>query len=157
MLEAHEALSFADEDDAASDSGGAHHLERRGLVRGAKEADRDGRDDDGGRDEAGRREVVARADPEREHDERDDDEAGEDPTGARPQLALPVEAGLREDEDRDRRGELEPLGGPLAPEQPPEDVAVARDDLAEHEREVDPEREPDDVEDDERDDRERFA
>ena len=50
---------------------------------------------------------------------------------------------------------FEPLGRPLAPEQAPEDVAVAGDDLADDEREVDPEREPDDVEDDERRDRER--
>ncbi len=98
----------------------------------------------------GRREVVARPEPEREHDERDDDEAGEDATRARPQLALAVEPGLGEDEDRDRRGELEPFGRSLAPEQAPEDVAVAGDDLAEDEREVDPEREPDDVQDDER-------
>ena len=77
--------------------------------------------------------------------------------GAGPQLALAVEARLGEDEDRDRRGELEPLGRPLAPEQAPEDVAVARDDLAEDESEVDPEREPDDVEHDERRDRENAA
>ena len=110
----------------------------------------DGRDDDRRRDEPGGREVVARPEPEREHDQRDDDETREDPPRARPQLPLPVEARLCEHEDRDRRGELEPLGRALAPQQAPEDVAVAGDHLAQDEREVDPEREPDDVEHDER-------
>ena len=113
--------------------------------------------DDGRRDEAGRREVVARPDPEGQHDERDDDEAGDDATRAGPQLALAVQPGLGEDEDGDRRGELEPLSRALAPEQAPEDVAVAGDDLPEDEREVDPEREPDDVQDDERRDRKNAA
>ena len=98
----------------------------------------------------GRREVVARPEPEGEHDERDDDEAGEDATRAGPELALAVQPGLGEDEDGDRRGELEPFSRSLAPEQAPEDVAVAGDDLPQDEREVDPEREPDDVQDDER-------
>ena len=63
---------------------------------------------------------------------------------------LAVEARLREHEHRDRRDELQPLGRALAPEQAPEDVAVAGDELTDDEREVDPEREPGDVEDDER-------
>ena len=144
--EPREALTRADEHDAPPDPRRAHDLERRRLVRGPQEPDGDGRGDDRRRDEPGRREVVARPEPEREHDQRDDDETREDPPRARPQLALPVEARLGEHEDRDRRGELEPLGGALAPEQAPEDVAVAGDQLAEDEREVDPEREPDDVE-----------
>ena len=93
--------------------------------------------------------------PERQHDQGDDDQGGEDATGAGPPLALPVEARLREHEHRDRRRELQPLRRPLAPQQPPEDVALAADELAHDEREVDPEREPGDVEGDEREDRER--
>ena len=144
--QAHEALARADEDDPAPDPRRAHHLERRRLVRSPEQPDRDRRDDHRRRDQPRGREVVARADPEREHDQRDDDEAREDPSGARTQLPPAVETRLREHEHRDRRGELEPLGRALAPEQAPEDVAVAGDDLANDEREVDPEREPDDVE-----------
>ena len=153
--QAHEALARADEHDASPDPGGAHDLERGRLVRGAKQPDRHRRDDDGRRDEARGREVVSRSDPEREHDERDDDEAREDPARTRPQLALAVETRLREDEDRDRSGELEPLRWALAPEQAPEDVPVPGDHLTDDEREVDPEGEADDVEDDERGDGER--
>ena len=150
-----QALALADEHDPAPDACGAHHLERDGLVRRSEEADRQRGREDGRRDEPGSREVVARPEPEREDDQCDDDQRREDATGSGPALALPVEARLREHEDGDRRGELEPLRRPLAPEQPPEDVAVAADELAHDEREVDPEREPGDVEGDEREDRER--
>ena len=78
--EAREALSLPDEDDAPTDAGRAHDLERDRLVRGAEQADRRSptmTTEVGMR--PGGREVVAGADPEGEHDERDDDEAREDP------------------------------------------------------------------------------
>ncbi len=149
-LEPREALTRADEHDAPPDPGRAHDLERRRLVCSPKEPDGDGRGDDRRRDEPGRREVVARPEPEREHDQRDDDETREDPPRARPELPLPIETRLCEDQDRDRRDELEPLGGAFAPQQTPEDVPVAGYHLAQDEREVDPEREPDDVQHHER-------
>ena len=148
--QAYEALSRADEDDPAANPRRAHHLERRRFVRSPEQPDRDRREDHRRGDQTRGREVVARADPERENDERDDDEAREDPSGTRTQLPPAVEARLREHEHRDRRGELEPLGRALAPQQAPEDVAVAGDELTNDECEVDPQREPGDVEGDER-------
>ncbi len=150
-----EALALTDEHDAAPDACGAHHLERDGRVRRSQQADGQGGREDCGRDEPGGREVVARPQPEREDDQRDDYERGEDATGSWPSLALAVEPRLGEHQDGDRRRELEPLRGPLAPEQPPEDVAFAAHQRTHDEREVDPESEPGDVEGDERENRER--
>ena len=154
-LQAREALSGADENDASPDAHGPHHLERRRLVGGAEQPDRHCRDEHRRRDESRRREVVARPEPEREHDERDDDEAGEDPARPRAQLPLTVQACLREHEDGDRCGKLEPFRRAFPPQEPPEDVALSGDDLANDEGEVDPQRETDEVEDDEHGHRER--
>ena len=151
-LEPDEALSRADEDDPPADARGPHELQRDRLVCRTQQADRDSRDDHRRRNQTGGREVVSRPDTEREHHEGDHDQAREDAARAGTVLARPVEARLREDKDRDRCGELEPLRGTLAPEQPPEDVPVPGDELPDDERDVDPEREPRDVEDDECDD-----
>ncbi len=153
--ERHEALAPPHEHDAATDPRRAHELERDRVVCGPQQPDRHGGDEHRGRDEARGREVVAGADAEREHDESHDDEAGQDPSEAGPELPLAVETRLGEDEHRDRSRELQPLRRALAPEQAPEDVPVACDDLADHESEVDAEREPNDVERDEGADRQR--
>ncbi len=153
--EAHEAFSRPDEHDTPPDTYGPHELERDRLVCGAQEPDRHRRDQYRRRDEAGGREVVAGPDPECEHDERHDDEARQDPAKSRPQLTLTVETRLGEDQNRDRRGELEPLRRSLSPEQAPEDVPLPGDHLTQDEREVDPQREARDVENDERPNGER--
>ena len=105
-----------------------HDLERRRLVRGAQEADRHRRHDHGRRDEARGREVVAVPIP---------NASTMSATTMRPAriLLLPDAAraagrDLREDEYRDRRGELQPFSRSLAPQEPPQDTLVTCDHLA---------------------------
>src|SRR5206468_868244 len=114
-------------------------------------------DDDRGRNETGGREVVVRPEPEGEDDQRHDDEGREHAARPWTPLAHAVEARLGEDEDGNRGRELEPLLRSFSPEEPPEDVRVAVDELPDDERDVDAESEPGDVERDERRDRERAA
>ena len=147
---------LADEDDPAADAAHLHRLERDRAVRGAQEADRDRARDRRRRDEAVGREVVAGAQTEGEHDQRHGDDRGQQPARPGAPLARRVQTGLQEDEHRDRHEELQPVRL-LRPEQAPEDLLLAVHDLPQHEREVEPERQPDHVEHDERTDRERAA
>ena len=97
-------------------------------------------------------ELVVGADPERERQarRRATSEPTIRPTPAR-WLALGVQAGLPEDEHGHEREERQPvrLG---APEHAPEDRVGAVVELAEDERRVEPERQPAEVEQDERGD-----
>ena len=145
-----------DEHEPPADARERHQLQRHRVVRGPQQGDRDRAGDDGGRDQPGGREVVVRAEAEREHDQGDEDESGEDPSGARSALARRVEAGLEEDDHRDRSEEREPVGRARLPEQRPVD-RVAVDEGAKHESEVDAEREARDVRRDESGDADRAS
>ena len=155
-LEIVERRVVADEQEPPADARERHQLQRHRVVRGPQQGDRDRAGDDGGRDQPGGREVVVRAEAEREHDQGDEDESGEDPSGARSALARRVEAGLEEDDHRDRSEEREPVGRARLPEQRPVD-RVAVDERAKDEREVDAEREARDVRGDESGDADRAS
>ena len=146
-------LSVTDEDHAPAHAGDAQQLGRSRRVGGAKEPDRDRAQGRRRRDQAGGRELVVGADPECEHDERDQDERGDHLAETGAPLAGGVEPRLPEDEHRDRREEGKPRRRPF-PEEAPEDVRVPVDELAQHERRVDPEREAGNVERGERGDAE---
>ena len=143
-MELLQAAALADEDDLAPDACGPHQLERERRVGGAEKTDRERARDDRRRDQPGRREVVAGAEADREDDQRDEDQRRDDAPDSRPMLAAGVETGLEEHEHGDRDQERQPLAGAGSPEQRPVD-GVAVEHRAQHERDVEAEREPDDV------------
>ena len=148
-----ERLSVTDENHAPAHAGDAQQLCRSRPVGGAKEPDRDGAQGRRRRDQARGRELVVGAEPECEHHERDQDERGDHRAEPGAPLARGIEPSLPEDEHRDRREEGKPRRRPF-PEEAPEDVRAPVDELAQHERGVDPEREAGDVEGGERRDAE---
>ena len=143
-----ERLALPDEDHAPADAEVMQDIAGDRRVGSPEQADhqrgRRGRD----RDEAGGREVVVRAETEREHEQRDQHQRRDDRARPGPPFARVVEPRLPEDEDGDRHEEGKP-GLRTLPEQPPENRRVPVEELAEDERDVDAERQAEDVEPDE--------
>ena len=144
-VQVREALPLADKDRPATNPDHAHQLERDRLVGGAQHDDHDRGCQRRCGNEAGGREVMTRADPEGKHDRGDEDQRRDDLAGAGATLPRRVEAGLPEDDQRDRDQEAKPLLRAL-PEQAPVDGLVTVDDLAHDECGVEPERQTDRVE-----------
>jgi hypothetical protein len=138
-LQVDRVVALADEDGAAAHAGDSHHVARQRLVAGAEEPDQQRGRHHGGRRQQVGVEVMARAPREGERQQRDEDERRQDPADARTYLAARVEAGLPEDEERDQREERQPLLDRI-PEHSPQGREMAVDELAEHERRVEAER-----------------
>ena len=148
---ARKALALADEDRPAPYPRELEQVARDDVVAPSQEPDADRGEDDRRRREPVRAELMARAEREDHRDHRDEGERGHDPAEPAAPLALGIEAGLPEDEHRDQRQEGQPVGLRV-PEEAPQGAAVPVDELAQDERSVDAEHEPDEVEDDERGD-----
>ena len=118
----------------------AQQLDRQRVVGGAEQPDRQRAGRGRGRDQSGRREVVVGAETEREHDQRHEHERPDHRARAGSALARRVQTGLQEHEPGDRRQERQPRLRAF-PEQPPEDLRAAVDELAQRERHVEAQRE----------------
>ena len=151
---AREALALADEDRAAPDARELEQIAGDDVIASAQEADADRGQDDRRRRQPVRAEPVARAESEDHRDHRDQRERGDDPAEPAAPFALGIEPRLPEDEHRDQGQEGQPFGFGV-PQEAPEGPAVAVHELAYPERSVDPEHQPDEIEDDERGDARR--
>ena len=144
-------FSFApSEDRAPLETGDAEDVLRHDVVARAQDADEDRRHDERRREDRVRREVVAGADAERERQDGDEDERRDDRAEPAAVLALGVEAVAPEDEHGDEREERQPLRLGVAPDQSPQHRPRARHDLAQRERGIDAERQPAEVQQEQR-------
>ena len=155
-MQAGDVVPAADEHGAAADAEDALQLDDDGVVGRAQQPDRERAHDAGGRQQAVRRELVPVAERERDRDRGDEHERREHAAETRAPLAVGVETGVPEHEQRDRDQEGQPLPGAVAPEQGPVDRLV-EEERAQDERAVEAEREAGDVERDEHRDPERAA
>jgi hypothetical protein len=145
-VQVREMLARADEDRTAAKSRDAEDVLRQDVVARAQHADEDRGEEQRRREDRVRREPVARADAEREREHGDEDERRHDAAEAAAILAPCVETVPPEDEHRQQREEGQPLRLRVAPDQPPQDRPRACDVLAQGERRVHAEREPAEIE-----------
>src|SRR5687767_11966940 len=144
-MEAGDVVTPTDEDGPAANAEDPLQLDDDRVVRRAQRPDRERAHHTRGRQQAVGRELVTVAERERDRHGGDEDERREDAAEPGPPLALGVQSGVPEHEQRDRDQEREPLPSAVAPQQSPVDGLV-EEERTQDERAVETERKTGDVE-----------